>query len=99
MKSAKHKVGNLEIGTARTTVGEWWHVYVKGPKEKLKFYIHQGESKAAALATILAGMIRDYSKAHEHKWVGFTPKDKKRNDPKGAWFKCSCKRIMCVPED
>lgn len=97
MKSVKHKVGNLEIGTDNKT-GEWWHIYVKGPKEKIRFYIPEGESKAAGLATVLADMIRNCEEKHKHRWVSYVPKDRRlRRD--ATWFKCHCKAVICIPED
>jgi hypothetical protein len=96
-KCVKHLVGNLEIGTAHKT-GEWWHVYVKGEKETIRFFIPPGESKATALATVLADMIRHSQDIHKHRWVSYVPKDKRvRKD--ANWFKCRCKAVICIPNN
>lgn len=98
MKSVTHKVGNLMIGSDQKT-GEWWHVFVQGPKEKLRFYLPSStESRAAALATVLADMIRNHQDVHKHRWISYKPKDKRvRKD--ATWFKCRCKAVICIPED
>lgn len=57
----KLKVGDLEIGSHHWN-GKEWCVYVKGPKETIRFFLPgKEESEADYRAGILADMIKTHA--------------------------------------
>lgn len=36
-------------------------------------------------------------KEHKHRWVEVQMKNKKLHEGGAAWFRCACKRTLCVP--
>jgi hypothetical protein len=58
----KQKIGELEVGSYHWD-GKEWCVYVKSPKETIRFFLPgKEETEADNRAGILADMIRSYAR-------------------------------------